>query len=229
MSLPVASAIHSVTKATRLPVAKVSPNPYNPNEMSEAKFNLLKQEIQHSGFCAPIIVRPLVDGTHQIIDGEHRFRALVECGGTEVPAFIVDLPTDQEAQFLTYLMNNIRGEINEIKMAVLISQWRKNNLTATEIYRRTAIKEYKQEQMQNRLKAPDRALLIAPRPDPNQNSFAVLLQREQRETVMRATKLTRRHDPAESLTEISSFYLSRHAENSQAPAHPVDESVSQSG
>jgi ParB family chromosome partitioning protein len=56
--------------------------------MSEKEFEELKQAIRLNGI-EPIIVRPKNDW-YEVIDGEHRFKAMSELGFTRIPAIVVE-------------------------------------------------------------------------------------------------------------------------------------------
>jgi len=55
----------------------VVPNPWNPNKMNERQFDAELESIMHNGFIDPVTVREnAANEGHEIIDGEHRWRAL---------------------------------------------------------------------------------------------------------------------------------------------------------
>ena len=56
-----------------IPIDKLTPNPWNPNRVSDEMMVKLKNTIKRHGYIQPIIVRVKGEG-YEIVDGEHRFR-----------------------------------------------------------------------------------------------------------------------------------------------------------
>lgn len=118
-----------------LPVANVEFNPWNPNKQSERQFQAEIESILSNGFIMPILVREVAKNKWQIVDGEHRKRALdiiindkLEGQGNvpdlvknqEIPAVIIDLD-DAKAKRLTVIMNETRGRADMGSLAELLS------------------------------------------------------------------------------------------------------------
>jgi len=80
----------------------------NPNEMDPELFDLLKDRIQQRGWVGNAII---VDADGLIADGEHRWRAALELGLSEVPVKRYDL-SDEERRMLRQELNKIEGEHN---------------------------------------------------------------------------------------------------------------------
>jgi ParB family chromosome partitioning protein len=99
-------------------------NDYNPNEMTDSLMARLQAEIKRVGFLAPIIARAAA-GKLIIIDGEHRYMAAKALGMTSVPVIVTDL-TEEEAKIQTVNLNQIKGELNPLKYAKLLSGLRSN-------------------------------------------------------------------------------------------------------
>lgn len=98
-------------------------NDANPNEMTDAEFNMLCDNIEKMGMTDPILVRPLKEGKYRIVGGHHRWEVGKVLGFTEVPCTIVTDPEfdeDQE-QFQVVRMNVIRGHLNPEKFMALYS------------------------------------------------------------------------------------------------------------
>lgn len=104
-------------------IKNIKPNDYNPNEMTEEKFNELVQEVKHLGKPPkPIILRRKGD-FFEIVDGEHCYKALKELGFKELQAGwfeIVDYD-DLEAKRQTY-KRNLGGKNNPVKLGLMFSQ-----------------------------------------------------------------------------------------------------------
>ncbi len=98
-------------------VARVSPNPFQPRE----KFNPetlaeLKQSIAAKGLVQPITVRRYDNG-YQLISGERRLRAVRELEYDRIPAYILDVRTDEDMLELSIIENIHREDLNPIDIA----------------------------------------------------------------------------------------------------------------
>jgi ParB-like chromosome segregation protein Spo0J len=78
----------------------------NPNSMEDDVFDLLVSRIEQRGWVGNAII---VDEDGVIADGEHRWRAALELGLTEVPVKRYDL-SDEERRLLRQELNKIEGE-----------------------------------------------------------------------------------------------------------------------
>jgi len=105
-----------------VPVSKVEPNPWNPNVQTKEIFEKEKQSITKHGFFDPVTLRPLGRGKFQIIDGEHRWRAAKELGLAEIPYVDMGKLTDDVAMELTLLANDLRGQSDAMRLAVLVKR-----------------------------------------------------------------------------------------------------------
>lgn len=90
----------------------IKPNTYNPNRQSDRDFELLCRSIEEDGFTQPIIVQK---ETMEIVDGEHRWRALQMLGHIQVPIVFVEF-TQAQMMVSTLRHNRARGNEN-INMA----------------------------------------------------------------------------------------------------------------
>ena len=84
------------------------------NLRSEALQELVDSIRQH-GIIQPLIVRP-VDGRHELIAGERRWRAAQELGLTEVPV-IIRRASDLEVLEISLIENLQRADLNPIEEA----------------------------------------------------------------------------------------------------------------
>jgi hypothetical protein len=57
---------------------RIVPNPWNPNAMDDRQFDAELESIMHHGFIDPITVRENSSEFYEIVDGEHRLKALKE-------------------------------------------------------------------------------------------------------------------------------------------------------
>lgn len=107
-------------------LSSIEPCPWNPNEMTEDTFDHLVREIERAGYVDPILVRPHpgAEGKYQIIDGEHRYRALLEQGYSEADVIVAKDVDDEEARLLTHNLNNIKGTHDPVGTAELLAELR---------------------------------------------------------------------------------------------------------
>ena len=120
-------------KIKTIPIDQIKENSWNPNELDDEGFKVLVQNIKDKkvGYTQPIEVRELDKDQYEVVDGAHRLRACVEAGLTEVECVLSDYD-DTQARLETLAKNKIRGTINLIKAANLISELNKE-LTLDEI------------------------------------------------------------------------------------------------
>ena len=103
---------------TEISVEKLTPNPWNPNRMSEEMKTKLKAYIEREGFVEPIVVRPHGEG-YQILGGFHRWQIAKELGYTTVPCVVVNLD-DRRAKILSVNLNEMKGQSLPSLLASLI-------------------------------------------------------------------------------------------------------------
>jgi len=95
----------------------IAPNPFQPRETFHAEsLAELKNSIAEKGLVQPVTVRRH-DGGFQLIAGERRLRAVRELGLGEIPAFIMDVETDDEMLELAIIENIHREDLNPIDIA----------------------------------------------------------------------------------------------------------------
>ncbi len=98
-------------------VSKVSPNPFQPRETFDpVKLEELQNSISEKGVVQPITVRPY-DGAYQLIAGERRLRAVTGLGIEEIPAYILEIDSDEEMMELSIIENIHREDLNPIDIA----------------------------------------------------------------------------------------------------------------
>jgi ParB-like chromosome segregation protein Spo0J len=97
-----------------LPVTSLKPNSWNPNTIDKENWKQQVEETRRLGRPAkPIVVR--AKGKHyQIVDGEHSWKAALECGLTEVPCEVISAD-DFEAMFQSF-KRNLHGVENQVKL-----------------------------------------------------------------------------------------------------------------
>ena len=104
--------------AVSLPIEEIVPNRDQPRKQfdEEALADLSASIAQH-GVLQPLLVRPLPDGTYQLVAGERRWRASRMAGLTEVPVVIREM-TVQEAAELALIENLQREDLNPMEEAL---------------------------------------------------------------------------------------------------------------
>ena len=98
-------------------VAKVSPNPFQPREkFNPETLSELRNSIAEKGVIQPITVRRWDDG-FQLISGERRLRAVRDLGLETIPAFILDVQSDEEMLELSIIENIHREDLTAVDIA----------------------------------------------------------------------------------------------------------------
>ncbi len=80
----------------------------------EKSLESLAESIKQHGVLQPILVRPLSDGTFQIVAGERRWRASRIAGLTEIPAVVREMSL-QEAMAIALIENLQREDLDPIE------------------------------------------------------------------------------------------------------------------
>ncbi|HZR77760.1 MAG TPA: ParB/RepB/Spo0J family partition protein [Chthoniobacterales bacterium] len=97
-------------------LATISPSPLQPRKnFAPDALQELIESIREHGIIQPLIVRR-VDGRHELIAGERRWRAAQELGIAEVPV-IIRTATDLEVLELSLIENLQRTDLNAIEEA----------------------------------------------------------------------------------------------------------------
>lgn len=100
-----------------LPVTKLVPSSVQPRrEFDDDALASLTQSIRSQGIIQPLLVRPMPNGTFEIIAGERRWRASQAAGLKEVPVVIRELE-DGKALEVAIVENVQRDDLNAIDEA----------------------------------------------------------------------------------------------------------------
>lgn len=101
-----------------LPLDEIVPNREQPRKQfdEEALADLSASIAQH-GVLQPLLVRPMPDGSYQLVAGERRWRASRMAGLTEVPVVVRDMD-EQESAELALIENLQREDLNPMEEAV---------------------------------------------------------------------------------------------------------------
>ena len=92
-----------------IPISSISPNPHQPRvHFDEESLLELSSSIAEMGVLQPVLLRPVDDGTYELIAGERRWRAAKRAGLTTVPAVI--RPTDEIGSVEQALVENLHRQ-----------------------------------------------------------------------------------------------------------------------
>lgn len=111
------SATGNENGTTMLNINEVEPNRNQPRKIfNESGLEELAKSIEQNGIIQPILVRPMADGSYQLIAGERRWRAARMAGLTEVPVTIREM-SDEEASIFALIENLQREDLNPVEEA----------------------------------------------------------------------------------------------------------------
>ena len=100
-----------------LPVGLVKPNPKQPRtQFDQEALDALAASIESSGVIQPLLVRPLHDGSYELVAGERRWRAAQQAGLDKVPAVIRDSEQAERLQ-AALIENMVREDLNPVEEA----------------------------------------------------------------------------------------------------------------
>ncbi|MGB7588623.1 MAG: ParB/RepB/Spo0J family partition protein [Solirubrobacterales bacterium] len=100
-----------------LPVGLIKPNPNQPRtRFDEEALSGLASSIKASGVVQPLLVRPLHDGSYELIAGERRWRAAQQAGLERVPAIVRDSERAERLQ-VALIENMVREDLNPVDEA----------------------------------------------------------------------------------------------------------------
>ncbi len=109
--------LSSTSGAVKVKLIDIEPNRDQPRkQFDEDALNDLANSIAQHGILQPLLVRPMSDGTYQLVAGERRWRASRIAGLTEVPVVIRDL-TDAQVAELALVENLQRENLNPMETA----------------------------------------------------------------------------------------------------------------
>lgn len=117
-ALFVQNTLEDGTATSTLPLEEIVPNREQPRKQfdDEALADLADSIAQH-GVLQPLLVRPMPDGSYQLVAGERRWRASRMAGLTEVPVVVRDMD-EQEAAELALIENLQREDLNPMEEAL---------------------------------------------------------------------------------------------------------------
>ncbi len=102
----------------QLAIDLIVANPKNPRRsFPEADIESLAQSLKEKGLIQPLLVRPLKNGSFQIVAGERRWRAAQRAGLHDVPAIVRDLD-DKDTLELAIVENVQRSDLTPLEEAL---------------------------------------------------------------------------------------------------------------
>ncbi|HEU4392115.1 MAG TPA: ParB/RepB/Spo0J family partition protein [Solirubrobacterales bacterium] len=100
-----------------LPVDLIKPNPAQPRTQFDPEALAgLASSIEASGVVQPLLVRPLPDGSYELVAGERRWRAAQQAGLAKVPAVVRDQAEAERLQ-AALIENMVREDLNPVEEA----------------------------------------------------------------------------------------------------------------
>jgi ParB family chromosome partitioning protein len=142
-----------------LPVELIKPNPSQPrNRFDPEALAALAASIEASGVVQPLLVRPLPDGSYELVAGERRWRAAQQAGIGKVPAVVRDQAEAERLQ-AALIENMVREDLNPVEearaCAALVEEL---GLTKEELARRVGRSRPAVSNLIRLLELPDEAL-----------------------------------------------------------------------
>ncbi len=108
---------HAVQELRELPVDVVAPNPSQPRRhFDQDTLQELAGSIDERGVLQPVLVRPVPDGSYELVAGERRWRAAKIAGLQTIPA-LVSAYGDAEALQIALIENMVRADLNPVEQA----------------------------------------------------------------------------------------------------------------
>src|SRR5438270_12456192 len=113
---PAIAAVDDSEKIQRVSLYSITPSPLQPRkDFGTDALSELVESIRQHGIIQPLIVRA-IDGRHELIAGERRWRAAQEAGLDEVPV-IIRSASDRDVLELSLIENVQRADLNPIEEA----------------------------------------------------------------------------------------------------------------
>ena len=144
-----------------LPVELIKPNPDQPRTKFDPEaLAALAASIEVSGVVQPLLVRPLHDGSYELVAGERRWRAAQQAGLEKVPAVVRDQAETERLQ-AALIENMVREDLNPVEEAracdALLNEL---NLSKEDLARRVGRSRPSISNLIRLLELPDEALTM---------------------------------------------------------------------
>ena len=122
--IPASAGVESPTDVSLVdvPIASIEPNPHQPRvHFAEEGLEELAASISEMGVLQPVLVRPLTDGSYELVAGERRWRAAQRAGLTVIPAIV--RTTDDLSSVEQALVENLhRQDLTPLEEAAAYNQ-----------------------------------------------------------------------------------------------------------
>jgi ParB family chromosome partitioning protein len=111
------ATVEAAGELRELPIELIKPNPNQPRtKIDPESLTGLASSIEANGVVQPLLVRPLLDGSYELIAGERRWRAAIAAGLAKVPAVIRDQERAERLQ-VALIENMVREDLNPVDEA----------------------------------------------------------------------------------------------------------------
>ena len=127
-----------------LPIHKLRPFEGHPFKVIDnEEMNQLTESILTQGLLTPLVVRPLENGTYEVISRHRRLYACKKAGIETVPALVIEM--DRDAAAIALVDSNLHREhilpsekafAYKLKMEALKRQGKRNDLTSRQVVRK---------------------------------------------------------------------------------------------
>jgi ParB family chromosome partitioning protein len=111
------ATVEAAGELRELPIELIKPNPNQPRTKFDTEALAgLASSIEANGIVQPLLVRPLPDGSYELIAGERRWRAAQAAGLEKVPAVVRDQELAERLQ-VALIENMVREDLNPVDEA----------------------------------------------------------------------------------------------------------------
>lgn len=157
--LPETPADAAAGELLELPVSLIKPNPDQPRTSFDAEaLAALAASIEASGVVQPLLVRPVADGSYELVAGERRWRAARQAGLEKVPAVVREQAEPDRLQ-AALIENMVREDLNPVEEAKACAALVEDlGLTKEELARRVGRSRPAVSNLIRLLELPDEAL-----------------------------------------------------------------------
>jgi ParB family transcriptional regulator, chromosome partitioning protein len=157
--LPETPADAAAGELLELPVSLIKPNPSQPRTTFDPDaLAALAASIEASGVVQPLLVRPLADGSYELVAGERRWRAAQQAGLEKVPVVARDQAEPERLQ-AALIENMVREDLNPVEEAKACAALVEDlGLTKEELARRVGRSRPAVSNLIRLLELPDEAL-----------------------------------------------------------------------
>jgi ParB family chromosome partitioning protein len=101
----------------KIPIDDISPNPFQPRTSFEPEaLEELKKSILSNGLIQPVTVRRTKDDRYELISGERRLKACKGIGYKDIPAYIIQVDSNEAMLALSLIENIQRERLNPIEV-----------------------------------------------------------------------------------------------------------------